>query len=178
MGHRTPETIQRYLGPATQFDLQIWGSYWDEGYWAEVYAGRPEENRWHRHWRGPLPMGETAALYSSAEIVLGFHETTQREWGMWNNRTFEALACGALLVSDEAEGLAAEFGDAVVTTSGGDHLASTLRDLLADPAERARRRELGRSRVLEWYTYGHWAARVHAFADELATARAAVSMRA
>ena len=177
LGHRTAETFERYLRPALDAGVQIWGAYWSEAYWAPTFAERPELNTWHEHWRGPLPVGETAALYSSADVVLGFHETSQRDCGMWNNRVFEALACGATFVCDEAEGLAEEFGEAVVTTPGGDRLAETLRWLLADPAERARRGRIGRDLVLERFTYAHWARRVHRFALELSERKAAAGGR-
>ncbi len=85
-GNKRPATTRHFLECAKRFDFAIWGNYWDRDYWAREYVANPSANDWYRFWRGPLPLGDIAALYSSAKIVLNFHEDSQREWGMWNNR--------------------------------------------------------------------------------------------
>ena len=109
-GNKRPTTTQHYLEAAKKFDFAIWGSDWDRDYWAREYTANPQGNDWYRFCRGPLALNDIAALYSSAKIVLNFHEDSQRQWGMWNNRVFEALGCGALMICDECEGLREEFG--------------------------------------------------------------------
>ena len=170
-GHRRPETIRRYLEPARGFDFDLWGAYWDHRYWAKAYRDAPAGNQWHRFWRGPLPLGDIAKLYSSAAIVLGFHEDGQREWGMWNNRVFEALACGAFLITDDAEGLREELGEAVEITAGGEETARLIAHYLARPEERRQRGARGRELVTARYTYSRWALGVRAFYEELRAAR-------
>ena len=96
---------------------------------------------------------------------------------MWNNRVFEALAAGALLISDRAEGLADEFGDALVLTDGGDESGSLIERYLADDAERARRASIGRDLVLACYTYDHAARRLRDFYLELCERRGMVPAR-
>jgi antitoxin (DNA-binding transcriptional repressor) of toxin-antitoxin stability system len=174
-GHRRPETIRRYLEPARGFDFDLWGAYWDHRYWADAYRDDPAGNQWHRFWRGPLPLGDIAKLYSSAGIVLGFHEDGQREWGMWNNRVFEALACGALLITDDAAGLREELGEAVEITAGGEETARLVAHYLERPEERRRRGALGRELVTGRYTYSRWAREVRAFYEELRAARSAAA---
>jgi hypothetical protein len=160
IGNKRPDTTHHFLDPAKRFDFGLWGSNWSHEYWAPVHTADPERNDWHRHWRGPLPVGEEAALYSSAGVVLGFHEDGQREWGMWNNRVFEALAAESLFISDSADGLVDEFGDALVLTSGGEETASLIERYLGDEAERVRRGGLGRQIVMDRYTYDHAARRI------------------
>ncbi len=172
-GNKRPETTRRYLDPAKKFDFALWGSYWDRDYWARVYADNPESNDWHRFWRGPLPLGEIQRLYSSAAIVLNYHEDSQRRWGMWNNRVFEALACGSLLICDDAAGLAEEFGDAIAITSGGAETERLIAHYLAHPEERRRRGEIGRRIVQQRYTYSRWALSVRDFYERLVRDRSA-----
>lgn len=166
-GNKRPETTRHYLDPAKAFDFHLWGGCWDAAYWEPVCRDRPETNDWHRYCRGILPVDEIAALYSSAKIVLNYHEDSQRAWGMWNNRVFEALGCGAFLISDDALGLREEFGDAVEITSGGEETARLIAHYLPREGERRRRGELGRRIVSERYTYSRWAREVRQFYEEL-----------
>ena len=168
-GNKRPATTQHFLQGAKTFDFAIWGNYWDRDYWAREYLANPAANDWYRFWRGPLPLSDIAALYSSAKIVLNFHEDTQREWGMWNNRVFEVLGVGALMICDKASGLREEFGDAIVYTSGGEETARLIEHYLAHPDERARIGELGRRIVKERYIYSRWAREVHALYDRIVT---------
>jgi len=170
-GNKRPVTTQHFLQPAKQFDFALWGSYWDRDYWAREYVDKPEANDWYRFARGQLPLHDIAALYSSAKIVLNFHEDTQREWGMWNNRVFEALGVGALMICDEAAGLREEFGDAIVYTRGGDETARLIEYYLAHPDERRGVGECGRRMVKERYTYSRWARSVHALYDQVIDAK-------
>jgi len=160
IGNKRPETTHHYLDPAKRFGFALWGSHWSQEYWAAVHSMEPERNDWHRFWRGPLPVGEEAALYSSAGLVLGYHEDGQREWGMWNNRVFEALAAEALFISDDAGELADEFGESLVITSGGDETAALIERYSGDEAERRRRGAIGQRIVMDSYTYDHAAQRI------------------
>jgi len=170
-GNKQPATTRHYLDPAKQFDFGLWGSWWGQDYWAPAYEDDPAANEWHRFWRGPLPMNDIARLYSSAKIVLGYHEDSQREFGMWNNRVFEALACGALMISDDALGLRDEFGEGIVITAGGDETAELIRHYLARPDERRRIGAIGQRLVRERYLYSRWAQSVRELYDELRAQR-------
>jgi hypothetical protein len=167
-GNKRPATTQHFLQPAKEFDFALWGGWWDRDYWAPEYVANPEANDWYRFWRGPLPLGDIAALYSSAKIVLNFHEDSQREWGMWNNRVFEALGVGALMICDAPAGLREEFGDAIVYTSGGEETARLIAYYLEHPEERRRIGERARRIVMERYVYSRWARAVHGLYDRIA----------
>jgi glycosyltransferase involved in cell wall biosynthesis len=166
-GNKRPATTQHYLEAAKKFDFAIWGSDWDRDYWAREYTANPQDNDWYRFCRGPLPLNDIAALYSSAKVVLNFHEDSQRQWGMWNNRVFEALGCGALMICDECAGLREEFGDAIVFTSGGEETARLIAYYLEHPEERRRIGELGRRIVKDRYIYSRWARAVHELYDRV-----------
>jgi hypothetical protein len=166
-GNKRPETTRRYLDGAKAFDFHLWGGCWDAAYWTPAYRDDPLANTWHRYWRGLLPLDDIAALYSSAKIVLGYHEDSQRAWGMWNNRVFEALACGAFLICDDAHGLREEFGAGVEISEGGEQTTRLIEYYLSRAEERRRRGELGRRIVRETYTYGRWARQVREFYEHL-----------
>ncbi len=160
-GNKRPATTMHYLQAAKDFDFALWGGDWDRDYWGREYVHDPGANDWYRYRRGPLPLDDIAALYSSAKIVLNFHEDSQRQWGMWNNRVFEALGCGALMICDEAAGLREEFGDGIVFTPGGDETSRLITYYLERPEERRRRGVIGKKIVLERYVYSRWARGVH-----------------
>ncbi|MFO1541487.1 MAG: glycosyltransferase [Chloroflexota bacterium] len=170
-GNKAPATNHRDLDPAKAFDFHLWGGYWSREYWEPVHRDDPAANDWHRFWRGPLPERRIGYLYSSAGVVLGHHEDTQREAGMWNNRVFEALAVGAPFICDRAIGLAETFGEGIMLTDGGEETADHIRRVLRDPAEARRRAAIGAAIVRERFTYDHAAAALIGFAARLAEER-------
>jgi O-antigen biosynthesis protein len=91
--------------------------------------------------------------YSAAAIVLNDHWPEMRARGFLSNRLYDALACGACVISDHVEGIEAEFDGAVVTFADGDDLRRAIDRLMRDPAERAERAERGRRAVLERHTF-------------------------
>jgi Glycosyl transferase family 2/Glycosyl transferases group 1 len=134
--------ILRDLLP-TDRDLAVWGQQWERFLPPRLIAGQH------------LPNDEVRRAYSSAAIVLNDHWDDMREQGIISNRVFDALACGALVVSDHLPELEARFGDAVVTCRTRDELQASVARLLADPAERAERAAAGRAQVLAAHTFRH-----------------------
>jgi spore maturation protein CgeB len=134
--------IVRDLLP-TKHDLAIWGANW-EGL-IDTSAVVAEH----------VPNSELRHIYSSAGIVLNDHWEDMREHGYISNRIYDALACGALVLSDEVPGMGERFGDAVATYRSARELRELIDRLLADPAERRRRAERGRAIVLAAHTFSH-----------------------
>jgi spore maturation protein CgeB len=114
---------------------------------------------------GPhLPTEEVRKAYSSAAIVLNDHWDDMREYGFISNRIYDALACGALVISDHLPELPQRFGDAVVTYEHAAELTELVEHFLENPEERARRGDRGRAIVRE-HTFVH---RVDALLGEVA----------
>jgi spore maturation protein CgeB len=134
--------IVRDLLP-TGHDLAIWGANW-EGL-IDTSAVVAEH----------VPNSELRHIYSSAGIVLNDHWEDMREHGYISNRIYDALACGALVLSDEVPEMGERFGDAVATYRSARELRELIDRLLADPAERRRRAERGRAIVLAAHTFSH-----------------------
>jgi spore maturation protein CgeB len=127
----------------TDHDLAVWGGDWDglidPAYVVGTY----------------LPNAEVRRAYSSAAIVLNDHWDDMREHGFASNRLYDAVACGALVVSDRIDGLEERFGGAVVTYETRDELRAIVDHFLAHPSERAARGAAGRELVLAGHTFAH-----------------------
>jgi hypothetical protein len=125
-----------------------------------------------RHVRGEhIPNHELPAYYAAASIVLNDHWADMRAWGFLSNRLYDALACGACVVSDLAPGLDAEFDGAVASYGSPDELVALVDELLADPERRRALGARGRSAVLERHTFAHRAAEILAALRPLLDAR-------
>lgn len=145
--------IARDLLP-TDRDLAIWGSKW---------SGLIDTSRvLGEH----VPNGEVAHVYSSAGIVLNDHWDDMREHGYISNRIYDALACGAFVISDEVPGLSERFGEAVACFRSPEELRELVDRFLDDPNERRRRARLGRETVLAGHTFAHRAQELLGFIEE------------
>jgi O-antigen biosynthesis protein len=134
--------IARDLLP-TERDLAIWGTRW-EGL-IDTSALVAEH----------LPNAELHRVYSSAGIVLNDHWDDMREYGYISNRVYDALACGAPVLSDDVPGLTERFGDAVAVYRSAAELHELIERLLGDQDELRRRGERGREIVLGEHTFAH-----------------------
>ena len=145
----------------TDRDLAVWGGDWDGLIDARHVAGTY------------LPNDEVRRAYSSAAIVLNDHWDDMREHGFASNRLYDAVACGALVLSDRLEGLEERFGGAVVTYETADELRALVEHFLAHPAERAARGAAGRELVLAEHTFARRVDALIAHADGVALRAAA-----
>jgi len=91
---------------AAGLDLTLFGDGWDGLVDGTRLAGRN------------VPNAELGALYASAGLVLNDHWADMREHGFVSNRVFDALACGARVLSDDVAGLPEILGDAVPVWRG------------------------------------------------------------
>lgn len=106
---------------------------------------------WGHGWKGKIPDAhfggerlayeELPGLYASAQVVLNNHMPQMAQYGMMSNRSFDAIAAGAAVVSDVVLGY--NPGDLPLRmVSGREELISGLEASLAlphDPATRAAR---------------------------------------
>ncbi|MBX5441585.1 MAG: glycosyltransferase [Solirubrobacteraceae bacterium] len=149
---RTVRPIVRDLLP-TDLDVAIWGRDW------EPYVDR-------RHLAGEhLPNDAVRRAYTSAGVVLNDHWDDMRAQGFVSNRVFDALACGATVVSDDVPELDELLPGAVLRYRARDDLHATLRRELADPEGRRERGARARELVLARHTF---AARVDTLLDAVA----------
>ena len=127
----------------THHDLAVYGSGWD-GLIDARHLGASH-----------VPNDELRRVYSSASVVLADHWDDMREHGFIANRVYDAVACGAFVISDSVDGIEARFGGAVRSYESREELAQLLELFLADPVEREARAVAGRARVLAEHTFSH-----------------------
>ena len=177
-GLKLKPNLRAMLRAAVPFGVTIYGAGWGSD--AELAP----------HWGGVLPPGELATLYSSANVVLGSTNEDQAEYGMVNNRAFEAVACGAALLFEHFPELEAVFGSTMryakmgpdasagPGASGGGIGASTTAQLHAMinvelAAARNSRRAAATALIRGHHTWVHRVRDIVAFAAELRAARPA-----
>ena len=148
-GTKGHEIFDRYVLPAAGYDLALWGEMWDRS---------PQILR--RRWCGVLPLGDIARLYSSVDVAIGFNAASQAQAGMVNNRVFEVLSCGALLLSDKVPAIESFFGDCAVFTDGYGDTREKLDYYLNHPAERLALTKRARQAILAGHSYDHRAREV------------------
>ncbi|KAF0698009.1 Aste57867_11340 [Aphanomyces stellatus] len=125
VGINTKRDLAVMLREAIPFGLVIYGFAWD------LF---PE---FTPYWGGVLPPEDLPRVYAAATAVLGATMDAQRANGMINNRVFEVLAAGSILISDHYDALETLLGNRVLYyKQPGDvtrHL-ETLRSFPHSPA--------------------------------------------
>jgi len=149
-----------------EFDLAIWGPGWEM---------LPERSALRRHLRGAhTSPGEWRKIYSASRIVLAthYHDPSGR-YPVYqaSPRVFEALACGAFVLSDRQRDVLALFrdGEHLASFSDGDDLAVKVRYYLEHPGERQAIARKGREEALSRHTYVHRLRELLAVAGERMT---------
>ena len=139
------------------------------------WEAAPEDLR--RHWRGVMPRDALGPAYCESTVVLCATANEQRMDGMINNRVFEALASGAVVVSDWFPELEDTFGDllryARTPQDAIRHVRAALARTAAGGADERTRRAAQHAHVRKHHT---WTARVRdilAFRDELTVPKGA-----
>ncbi len=125
--------------------------------------------------QGPLPYAAMRDVYASARVVIDDANHTIKPWGSVNSRVFDALAAGALVLTNGARGSEEVFGGDLPTYASRAELSAQLRRFLGDEEERRRCVEKLRKVVAEHHTYARRAREVWnhlgvAFAGQLRVA--------
>lgn len=125
--------------------LRLHGSHWDE-----IPSLRAD-------WQGPLPRELIPAAYSSAHTVLASTTDDQRLSGMINNRVFEALSCGGVVISERNPAVVEAFGDVVHSIREGSAAEEIIRDTIANAdSERVTSlRHRGRAEIVRRHSWHH-----------------------
>jgi spore maturation protein CgeB len=126
----------------TTHDLAVYGANWT----ADLIEPRFVKGE-------SVPNADLARYYTAAAIVLNDHWDDMRAQGFLSNRLYDALACGACVISDDVEGIEAEFDGAVLTYREPHELEMLIERYLADPPARRLLGERGRKVVLERHTF-------------------------
>ncbi len=139
---RGVDVNKKYLYPALQYGLKLWGK-------------TPWQPPLEAVRQGGLPLEDMAVLYTNAKICLNAHMFEHNEVGTVNGRVFEVVLCGGFLISDNSWATKEIFGDSVVLTEGDDDLISKLSYYLENKKERKKRGLEARKIALALHTYEH-----------------------
>jgi spore maturation protein CgeB/GT2 family glycosyltransferase len=151
-------------------DYCFTGSYWQAEREIET-ALKPNEIKgaefavfgvgWESHChlgayaKGFRPYTEMPDVYASTRVVVDDANSVTKEWGSVNSRVFDALAAGALVVTNGKLG-AVEFFDRQLPSYGSpDELQSLLQHYLYNEEERQHLVAKLRERVVSRHTYRH-----------------------
>jgi O-antigen biosynthesis protein len=103
--------------------------------------------------RGHLDYDDLPGAYAASKIVVDDSALHAKPYGAVNSRVFDALACGALVISNDAAGTHALFDEEFPTWDAPDDLPKTVSHYLDNPEEAARLVERYREQVLAEHTY-------------------------
>lgn len=130
------------LEPATEYDLEIYGSLWKNSAYEEYFKGR-------------LPRDDMGNLYANSTVVLGLHGY-YIEWGMINDRIFDALGADAIFVDRYHEYLVEEpFSEYINMAKSKTEMETLLEDIFSNTEKYQKQANRGGEFVRNNYTYAH-----------------------
>eukprot|EP01032_Pedospumella_encystans_P015993 gene15993-18265_t len=146
------------LVSAVQYGLRLHGNAWE---------GVPILDNVSQ---GGLPQFELARAYASAQVVLGSTMDAQSQYRMINNRIFEALACGALVVTKYSDELRDLGCNALLLTNQTHTLHTYMEQIRSMSREEVETlRQSARNLILSKHTWGHRAVQIIDFYHNLLT---------
>lgn len=105
--------------------------------------------------RGKISIADEPVAYSSSKICLNAHLEEHLEYGTFNFRIFNILACGGFIISDHSKYLEKEFGECIVFSDGYNDLREKIQYYLDNQNETVKFRENGLSLIKEKHTFKH-----------------------
>jgi spore maturation protein CgeB len=143
------ERTERYILPATKYNFGLYGN-WVRPTWkrkvrdmAHLRLQPAYRGLFSNLSRGKIEQEDVPILYSSAKININCTIKDCVDWDVITLRTFEVLACGGFLLTDEVPSLKKVCGDALVVTSGNEDMENKIDYYLAHEKERLEIAEMG-----------------------------------
>lgn len=133
------DTLKR----ASAHGLEIYGNAW-----ADVEDVKS-------FWKGILPRYQIAEAYAGAHVVLAQTIAEQASYGMINNRIFEALSCGCVVISDYSDALKEVAGDVLFLANDSIQAETFLIQALQSADLRDKMQTKARQFILQGHTWGH-----------------------
>lgn len=117
------------------------------------------DSRLKHYVRGPVSFFSLASLYNQAAVVVDDLLVQNAPYGNTNSRLFEALACGASVVTNQTLGLETLGLEPVPSYQSASELVELIRDRLAPISFGGDLKQL-RQTILDRHTYAHRASEV------------------
>lgn len=105
--------------------------------------------------QGKISIENERSLYSSCKICLNVHLQEHLDYGSYNFRIFNILACKGFIISDKSQYLENEFTNCIEFTSGDDDLLSKIDFYLSNMEKTNIYRENGYKYILSKHTFKH-----------------------
>ena len=125
------------------FRFRIFGHAWEDHPTMSAYAA------------GFIPYSELPRVYASTRVVVDDANHVTKGWGSVNSRVFDALAAGALVITNGEIGAAEVFDHELPTYRSTDELHALLRRYLEDENAFCELVHRLQRRVLAGHTYRH-----------------------
>jgi len=139
----------------TRYSLKLWGNGWAETDAAKYLVADRIDN------------DDLGGLYTGAEIVLNDQTRIMRKAGLVSNRIFDALACGAAVITTPTGGLPEDLKPFVAEVSTPEEYTEAVRAIRAETkAQRAKRDAFAR-KMRETHSFDARAEEVLAKVTEL-----------
>ncbi|MGJ3245146.1 MAG: tetratricopeptide repeat protein [Elainellaceae cyanobacterium] len=147
----SPREIMDLLNPENlSFDFALYGYNWEK------------VDKFKPYYRGALPYSELPSVYASTKIVIDDANLVTKDWGSVNSRVFDAIATGALVITNGKLGSDEVFAGLLPTYDSQESLEQLLTEYLTDDVKRQSRVAELQQIVLEHHTYRHRAHTVFA----------------
>lgn len=103
--------------------------------------------------RGPLPYSEMPNVYASTKIVIDDANSATQPWGSVNSRVFDALAAGALVITNGRDGAKETFNGLLPSYSSTQELEDLLWRYLNDDSARSTLVAALQKQIAQEHTY-------------------------
>lgn len=137
---RNKQTTQTYILSAAQYGLAIFGN---PSSWNNQYC------------LGKISIDDERKLYSSSKICLNAHLDEHLEYGSFNFRIFNILACKGFVLSDRSIFLENEFKNSIVFVDNQEDLLSKIDYYLKNQDLTLPYRNNGYDLVTSKHTFAH-----------------------
>ena len=109
-------------------EVKVWGPGWRDGPYEDSVVADGVANQ-------DLP-----EIYQSAEIVLNDHTSVMQTRGLLSNRVFDALACGAIPVSEDVGWLPDDIAEFVYTFDDEKSFKAAIKKARSETATKKKKR--------------------------------------
>ncbi|MFC7694975.1 glycosyltransferase [Paeniroseomonas aquatica] len=137
----SPREVVSMLDEAGGLNIRFYGKGWD---------AHPAASHF---WGGVLPYDRMVDVYKSTKVVIDDSEFRHRDLGVVEQSGIRFLAAGALVLTNNAIGVAEAFPDVLPTYSSKETLVELLQLYVNDDAKRAEATARARALVMEHHTY-------------------------
>lgn len=162
----SPREIINYLNPENlPFEFGLYGYNWEK------------IKKFKKYNRGPLPYTKLPNVYASTKIVIDDANAVTKEWGSTNSRVFDAIAAGALVVTNGKLGNEEAFDGLLPTYDSAKSLEQVLREYLTNEPLRQQRVSQLQQFIREKHTYNHRAQTVYTALKEKMTQKYCIGIK-